>query len=184
MDVKGVTTLFAYRSLAVQPATLLALSDPVRTTYLRASMDWNEQASGVIFYDSNNPTSTTVDGVPDTIAVSPVAKWTQVSSITGTVVSVSQMPAGLGGTQSTYYRDDSTLDGADTGDQRSYGDTGFQVDDPVPGQYATLGHMYFAAGATTGVGARYEEYYDHPLEVSVGPVSPVWHAYLPVVSRQ
>ena len=53
------------------------------------------------------------------------------TGVTGTVVSVSNIPAGLGGTQSTYYKDDSAIESDDTGDQRSYGDTGLQVDDRV-----------------------------------------------------
>ncbi|NIS10616.1 MAG: hypothetical protein GWN18_01200, partial [Thermoplasmata archaeon] len=58
-------------------------------------------------------------------------RWNQVSGLTGTIVTVSRFPPGIGDAASTYYKDDSAIDGTDTGDQRSYGDAGFQVDDPT-----------------------------------------------------
>jgi hypothetical protein len=180
-SIKGATALFAYRSLVVQPTKIVAWAAPAPTTRLRSSMDWSEQASGMVYYDANNPTAKTIDGVPDTIVDTPIAKWMQVSGASGSVVSVSELPAGLGGTRTTYYRDDSAIDGGDTGDQRSYGDVGFQIDNPVPGIHDALGHIYFVEGATTSVGARYEGYFDHPLQVSIGSVSPLWRLHLPLV---
>ena len=73
-------------------------------------------------------------GLPDTITITPPTRWTQVASTTGAIVNVVNIPAGLGGSQSTYYKDDSTVDSNDTGDQRSYGDAGFQVNNPNPGR--------------------------------------------------
>ena len=106
----------------------------------------------------------------------------------GTVVSVSDIPAKLGGTQSTYYRDDGTADSNDTGDQCSYGDAGLRVDDPTPGIYTVLGHVYFLTGAVTNVGATYVDYYDIPLQVSIASLPPEAapsgrYAYLPVVIK-
>jgi hypothetical protein len=146
-------------------------------------MDWNDQASGMIYYDANNPAGVTVDGIADAITITPPTRWTQVSGVTGTIVSVSQVPAGIGGTSSTYYKDDSTIDGNDTGDQRSYGDAGFQVDDPSPGTYNVLGHIYFLTGTTANVGATYVDYYDNPLEVNVAPFTPKWCIYLPLAMK-
>ncbi len=75
------------------------------------------------------------------------------------------------------------MDGSDTGDQRSYGDAGLQVQDPIPGIYTTLGHIYALTGTTTSVGSTYEGYYDHPLQVNVGYIPPVRCVYLPFVNR-
>jgi hypothetical protein len=177
------TTLFAYRSLVVQPAPVVVPGAPAQDIHLRISVDWNEQASGMTYYDANNPTGTTIDGSLDVVAVTPATRWTQVTGIPGTVVNVSQTPGGLGGTQSTYYRDDSAVDAGDAGDGRSYGDAGFQVDDPVPGTYTMLGHIYFLTGTTANVGAVYVDYYDNPLELSVETASPMWYVYLPLVAR-
>jgi hypothetical protein len=176
-------TLFAYRSLFVQPATAMVPGAPAQDIYLRVSMDWNDQASGMIYYDANNPAGATVDGIADAITLTPPTRWTQVSGITGTIVSVSQVPAGIGGTSSTYYKDDSTIDGSDTGDQQSFGDAGFQVDDPSPGTYNVLGHIYFLTGTTANVGATYVDYYDNPLEVNIAPFTPKWCIYLPLAMK-
>ena len=103
--IQTTATLFAYRSLIVQPATIAVPGAPVQITYYRTSMDWNEQAAGMVFYDANNPAGATIDGITDTITISPPTRWTQVASVAGSVVNVSKIPAGLGGTQSTYYYD-------------------------------------------------------------------------------
>jgi len=133
----------------------------------------------MVFYDDNNPAGVVIDGVPDVITATPPGSYAEFAGVAGTVVSVGRAPAGLGGTHSTYYKDDSILDGEDTGDQRSYGDTGLQVENPTPGIYVSLGHLYLLTGTTTSVGAMFAESYDHPLEVSLAPVSEVWKLYLP-----
>lgn len=182
--IQTTATLFAYRSLIVQPATMVVPGTPVQNTYYRTSMDWNEQASGMTYYDANNPGGATIDGIPDAITISPPTRWTQVASVTGTVVNVSKIPAGLGGTQSTYYKDNNAVDSDDTGDQRSYGDAGLQVDDPNAGTYTMLGHVYFLTGTTANVGATYLDYYDNPVQASVAAVPPPrWYIYLPLVIK-
>jgi hypothetical protein len=167
-----VTTLFAYRSLVVQRAEISILGDPIQTTYYRNSMDWNAQAGGMTYYDANTPAGATIDGLADAITITPPSRWNQVTGLAGTVINVSRIPAGLGGDQSTYYKDDDTLDSNDTGDQRSYGDAGLQIDDPNPGTYPTLGHTYFLTGTATNVGATYVDYYDHPLQANVAVFVP------------
>lgn len=177
-------TLFAYRSLVVRPETIVVPGSPAQVSYLRISMDWNEQALGMIYYDANNPAGVTIDGEPDSgFFFTPATTWTQVTSVTGTVVNVSNIPAGLGGSQSTYYRDDDSPDSNDTGDWLSYGDAGLQVDNPNPGTYTTLGHIYFPTGTTANVGATYVEYYDNPLQTNVAAVPSRWYVHLPLVVK-
>ena len=181
--VTSTTTLFAYRSLAVQLAPVEIPGGLVQITYQRVSMDWNERVVGMVYYDDNNLAGVTIIGNSE-IITTPLTRWTQVTGITGTVVNVSQVPAGLGGTRSTYYKDDADLDAGDTGDRRSYGDAGFQVYDPEPGTYTVLGHTYFLTGVTANVGATYAGYYDNPLQVSVATfIPPKWYVYLPLVAK-
>jgi hypothetical protein len=181
--VTSTTTLFAYRSV-VQFAPVEIPGDLIQITYYRTSMDWNERAVGMVYYDDNNSSSVPVDGSPDVITTTPLSRWGQFASVTGTVVSVSQIPPGLGGTQSTYYKDDSSPDAGDTGDHRSYGDAGFQVYDPEPGTYTMLGHTYFLTGTMANVGATYVNYYDHPIQVSVATFTPPrQYVYLPLVAK-
>jgi hypothetical protein len=182
--VTSTATLFAYRSLAVQLAPIEIPGGLVQITYQRTSMDWNERAVGMVYYDANNPAGVTVDGITDTIITTPPTRWTQVTGVTGTVVNVSQIPSGLGGTQSTYYKDDADFDAGDTGDRRSYGDAGLQVYDPNPGSYTVLGQTYFLTEATANVGATYAGYYDNPLQVSVATFTPpTQYIYLPFVAK-
>ena len=184
-SIPGKVTLFAYRSLVVLPETFTILGYPVHMTHLRSSMDWNEQATGMAYYDANNSSDVTVDGSLDSITTSPVSRWGQFASVTGTVVSVSEIPSDLEGTQSTYYKDDSTIDTDDTGDQRSYGDTGIQVVDPNAGTHTLLGYTYFLTGVTANVGATYVSYYDNPIQVDVGAfISARYHVYLPLVAKR
>jgi hypothetical protein len=181
--VTSTATLFAYRSLAVQLAPIEIPGGLVQITYQRTSMDWNERAVGMVAYDANNPAGVTIVGNSEVITTPPT-RWTQVTGVTGTVVNVSQIPAGLGGTQSTYYKDDADFDAGDMGDHRSYGDAGFQVYDPNPGSYTVLGQTYFLTEATANVGATYVDYYDHPIQVSVAAFTPPkQYIYLPFVAK-
>jgi hypothetical protein len=181
--VTNTATLFAYHSLAVQLAPIEIPGGLIQITYQRVSMDWNEQAVGMVYYDANNPAGVTIVGNSE-IITAPPTRWTQVTGVTGTVVSVSQIPAGLEGTQSTYYKDDGDFDAGDTGDHRSYGDAGLQVYDPNPGSYTVLGQTYFLTEATANVGATYAGYYDNPLQVSVTTFIPSKrYVYLPLVAK-
>jgi hypothetical protein len=183
VPTQATTTLFAYRSTVVQPAAVSVPGAPVHVNYFRLSVDWNEMASGMTYYDANNPAGVSIDGAPDALTLAPATGWTQVSSSTGTLVNVIGIPAGMGGTQSTYYKDDSAVDSDDTGDQLSYGDAGFRTDDPNPGTYTILGQMYFLTGTTTNVGATYVDYYEHPLQVEVAAYVGVFKIFLPLLQK-
>jgi hypothetical protein len=178
-----VTTLFAYRSLVVQPSRIGVPGDLVEIDYLRISLDWNEEAAGMSYYDSNNSAGETIDGTPDNVIVQPPSRWNQVSGVAGTVVNVTQIPADLGGAQSSYYKDDATIDIHDTGDQKSYGDAGLQVQAPPPGTFDLLRHTYFLTQSAPNVGENFVGYYDSPLEVQVGFVTTGWSIHLPLILR-
>jgi len=182
--VRDTATLFAYRSLVVRPETVVIPGAPAHIVYLRTSLDWNEHVAGMTYYDANNPAGAIIDGGPDTLVITPSSTWSQVTGVSGTLVIVSETPAGLGGSPSTYYKDDdSVVDGSDTGDRLSYGDAGLQVDNPNPDSYVLLGHIYFPTSTLANVGATYAGYYDNPLQTSVGTVRSRWTIYLPLVAK-
>ncbi len=170
-QVRSTDVLFAYRSLSVQPGEF-EISDNPKVTHIRISTDWNSNAVGMTYYDANNPDGTSIDGSNDAIVKSPPTNWTQIAGSDGSIIYVSMIPADLGGTQASYYKDDSAVDGDDTGDQRSYGDAGFEVDTPNTGTYPLLGHVYFFTGTVPNVGNTYLEYYNNPLQVSVASFVP------------
>ena len=180
-QIQGNATVFAYRSLFARPAVLEPPSE-IQITSLRLSTDWNNQAAGMTYYDANTPVGVTIDGIPDAIAATPATRWSQVTGVTGTAITVLRIPAGVGGAQSTYYKDDSALDSGDTGDRRSYGDAGIRVDNPNAGTYTLLAHTYFLTGSMGHVGSVYANYYDHPLLVSVS--ASMWRVFLPVIMKR
>jgi hypothetical protein len=158
---------FFYQGLITQAASFSTPLPPIVITYWRISFDWNASASGMTYYDSNNPAGVTIDGVVDTVDIDPVAEWQEVTGANGTMITTLDVPDSLTGA-STYYKDNNTVDPNDTGDQMSYGDAGFQVNVPAGGQtYDLLVYTYFLTDAQPNVGATYFDYYLNPLDVQV-----------------
>lgn len=119
----------AYRSLFHDIVAIDLSSYPVVIHWVRVSSDYNDKAIGSIYYDANSGTAVSVDGQPDTVPSLPSTNWWQLSGSTGTVVQVIDT-AGIGGTPSNYYKDDATVDSGDTGDKRSFADSGPRVESP------------------------------------------------------
>lgn len=169
---QGVGTLFAYRSLVPTALTLEVPGSPISITSARISTDWSAQAAGLTYYDQNNPNGVIIDGNPDTLLTTPPANWNQVAGSQGSVVTVNRIPADLGGQQSTYYKDSSAYDSKDKGDHLSYGDAGFQVQNPQTGTYSLVQHIYFLIGVTGNIGETYLDEYDHPLLIEAMAYTP------------
>ena len=135
---------------------------------VRFSDDWrNPFESGMqpmTYYDSNTPGGVTVDGSPDSVPTSPVAAWTQVSGALGSLVRVAEIDAG-GGTASSYYKDQSVTDPADTGDKKSFGDAGYRLDNP--NGLVILSFASYVLPANQGnVGGTYAQYPANPLQAA------------------
>lgn len=153
-------------------------------TAARLSMDFNQAATGAMFYNATVPTGVTIDGSPDpAVQEEPLSPWWQVSHTSGTLVQVADT-AGVGGTQTNYYLDDATEDPDDTGDQRSYGDTGFKVDGPNQTiDYRTA--LYVLPGGLPNVGQMYAAQAANPLHVTpLAPATLTQRIYLPLMLRQ
>jgi hypothetical protein len=75
------------------------------------------------------------------------------------------------GSYENYYKDDSTQDGIDTGDQQSFGDAGYKVvftpGQPEYGQLDVSMHEYFLDPNQPGLGESYLAYRENPLQVQV-----------------
>lgn len=144
------------------PCTSLVLN------WLRFSGDWlDPAASGMVpalYYDDNTPVGVAIDGSPDSVAAAPANAWKQVSGGQGSLVQVVNVTLG-GGTLSNYYEDDASQDPDDTGDQRSYGDAGFRVDNPS-GQVSFELFNVVLGPQQPNVGALYRSYHDQPLQTT------------------
>ncbi len=156
-------------------------------TAARISTDFNQTASGATFYNATVPPEApvTVDGNPDpAVQEEPLSPWWQISHTSGTLVQVADA-SGVGGTQANYYLDDDTEDPGDTGDQRSYGDTGLKVDGPnATIDYRTALYV-LPPGGLSDVGQMVAAQAANPLHVTtLAPATLTQRIYLPLMLRQ
>jgi hypothetical protein len=156
--------ILGYRGLQVGRMAIDLSGVPVPLLSGRLSTDLSPAASGSRYFDPNIPAGVLVDGFPDVVPASPAARWSQVSGPTGSVVRVVDF-SGAGGTPSTYYKDDQTLDNSDTGDKRSYGDAGVKVQNPLK-KFTFRNWNYMLPAGQPNVGALYDAYARNPLQVT------------------
>ena len=89
-----------------------------------------------------------------------------------------------GGTVTNYYKDDGAIDLDDTGDQRSYGDTGLIVANP--GSILTLSLVTYVLppGTLGNVGSDYHQRINNPLlATTVAEFFSTDRVYLPVILK-
>jgi hypothetical protein len=137
---------------------------PLSIDDLRTSLDLNDPAvTGITNYYDSNGTAAIIDGAADTVPGSPRIEWYQASGVTGGLfVAIPTLNTG-GGAASNYYRDDGQIDTSDTGDQRSYSDTGVFVANPGNIIELSLVSYILPPGTVDNVGASYFERVSNPL---------------------
>jgi acetyl esterase/lipase len=131
---------------------------------VRLSLDFNQQATGAIFYSAVVTDGVTVDGITDTVPATPYSPWWQLSTVSGTIVFVGEASS-AGVLLTNYYVDNADYDPSDTGDQQHYGDVGVVIDNADP-SFIYTGTLYFLSGSHPNVGAAYEARRTHPLSVT------------------
>jgi hypothetical protein len=182
-DVNLSTLYKAYASLLQGSADVsYALTSLASINSTRTSLDFASTVSPGTFYNANTPGGVMVDGSPETIAETPISHWAQVSHSTGSLVQVSD-PSSVGGTQKNYYKDDDTIDADDTGDQKSYGDTGILIEGDVNDSFTIESTLYVLDADQDNVGATYEEYYSNPLMVVPFAQGERKKLFLPVIFK-
>lgn len=182
---RGTAVTQAYASF-VRTATSIDLTElpgNIVIDEVRVSTDLTNAATGGTFYNENASTGVTIDGMPDTVPSTPFTQaWRQVSLNVGTMIQVMDLNS-PGGTLSHYYKDDSTLDNNDTGDKRSYGDSGVMVMSPTARSIEVVSAQYVLAGRQPNRGAEFYAIFQNPLQVSWrlegGP-----KVYLPIILRE
>lgn len=180
---RGAATTFGYRSV-VDTLTILDLSSisGVNISELRLSTDLANTIGTATFYDENIPTGVVVDGVADMVPSVPfTAPWRQVSTASGSFIQLVSI-TGAGGTAQHYYKDDSTFDTKDTGDQQSYGDGGITVVDPTGKVISVQTRLFFLVGTQPNRGTEFNAYRQTPLTV-IAAFDSVHHTYLPAIGR-
>ena len=172
--------LIGYRALV---RTVLSEDLLPGTTAARLSTDFSAEAAGATFYNANSPAGATIDGDPtESIAASPLSPWWQVTHETGTLVQVGDS-SGVGGTQTNYYKDDDTVDPADTGDQMSYGDTGLSVTSPNESIFYDAA-LYILPPGQSNIGSGVADHAMNPVQVTAVARKPArYRVYLPVTLK-
>ncbi len=157
-------TTIGYSSYYAALAVPLSPTDIDNTiTFVRGSVDLSPDAVGMTMYDDFNPSGVSIDGVPDAGVVGTIPTWVEITGAHGTIIVMGD-GSGVGGTQSLYYKDNANINSGDTGDLRSYGDTGFQITSPNAGSYANLvGWVWYLPANVGNVGATYRAYTSNPL---------------------
>lgn len=184
---RGSATLLAYKSFLETrtPISLSGLPQLVVIDEVRVSTDLANTVTNGTYYNENVPAGVTIDGVPDVVPPTPFAQpWRQVSLASGTIVQVADV-SGAGGAPAHYYKDDSTVDPNDTGDKRSFGDSGVVVTAPTARSFTVVSSQYIVAGQPGNQGAAFLAAFNNPLVVT--PQLQRWTlaqaVYLPIVLR-
>ena len=122
-----------YFPYSVYISSSLNLSSlPLPLQLIRQSLDFNENAIGMNYYDMNVPGGVIIDGNPDAVPLTPVlfhpeVNWNHITGSQGTAVTLFRF-APLGSASfGHYYKDDDVIDPDDTGDGKSFGDNGFLI---------------------------------------------------------
>jgi subtilisin family serine protease len=180
---RGASLTRAYGSFlqTTTPVDLTSL-DFITIDELRISTDLTNTITNGTYYNENVPGGVTIDGITDTVPATPfVNAWRQVSLDDGTTIQVVDLGA-LDGTPSHYYRDDgvTVVDGADTGDQRSFGDSGVRVISPTATLFTVESAQFVLPGRQANRGAEFYAYFRNPLLVSIRAEGEQY-VYLPLI---
>jgi hypothetical protein len=168
----------------------------IQPDFIRTSFDWISPTSSGLktYYDNNTPAGVAIDGVPDAISTTPRLNWFQVNGEAagpgGLVMAFPRLDA-RGGTVLNYYRDNGALDANDTGDQRSFGDSGLRINGPYAAPAIisfTLTTYVLPPGSSTNVGAGYFARAAQPLQIEstvqcYAPAGSCLRIHLPLVTR-
>ena len=159
---------------------------------LRTSLDLNDPATTGLtrFFDSNG-SDVAIDGQNDSVAASPLFQWVQMSGAAagpgGMVVAFPNLDLG-GSSAVNYYKDDGAVDNADTGDKRSFADTGLTVNAPGSRTAITLAGLILPQGASANVGQSVFSRTVTPITVQVSALpyldpSLLQELYVPLILR-
>ncbi len=181
---RGTAVTLAYASF-LRTTTLIDFTGLPANIVLdeaRVSTDLASTVTDGTFYNENVSGGVTIDGVPDAVSPTPFAQaWRQVSLNSGTTIQVVDLGS-PGGTLSHYYKDDSTLDNNDTGDKKSYGDSGIKVTSPTARSIRVASAQYVLPGRQPNRGAEFYAIFQNPLQVS-WRLEEGQKAYLPIILR-
>jgi len=170
-----VSQYFPYSNVfSLQNINIPVIDDSfIRVTIgeIRQSLDFNDRASGMKFYNAANLGGVTIDGnddgaVPD--GLTDGLNWMMAAGNPGTVLSLTTVPV-LGDSRKLYFKDNAVQDVADTGDKLSYGDFGWRLSTAtnITGVLDfVLTTYYLEANRPASIGEEFKTRANSPLAVT------------------
>jgi hypothetical protein len=139
---------------------------------IRQSVDLNERAVGMKFFNAFNSSGITVDGVPDspvkTITDPPDGlNWSMITGNQGSIVTLLNIPL-IGTKRELYFNDNLNPNNDDTGDKKSYGDTGILVTAPAQGSSFSFDFTtyYVEKNQAVAAGDQFKQRALNPVQVT------------------
>lgn len=187
----GALNVAFYRERFAFETTLNTTGLPQGTVVesIRTSFDLNDPATtGLTSFFGSNGNNAAIDGNPDSVAEGSLFQWVQASGAPGGMVVAFPNTNVGGGSAANYYLDNSAVNSGDTGDQKSFADTGLIINNPTGSAAITLAGMILPAGTTANVGQSVYARTVTPITVQVSAmpfVDPgaVRDLYLPMITR-
>jgi hypothetical protein len=140
---------------------------------VRQSVDLSDRAVGMKFYNAFNSSGFMVDGAPDspvkTITDSPDGwNWLMFTGNQGTIVTLMDVPL-IGSRRKLYFADNltPTTNTKDTGDLKSYGDTGVTITSPAQGSSFSfkVKTYYVEKNQVAAFGGQFKQRELRPMQV-------------------
>jgi len=142
---------------------------------IRQSFDLEPAASGMNLYNPYNRNGILIDGyggndgIDSTLVDFPTVNWWLITGDQGSYAIVFRLSE-LGDNRVLYYKDDSTLvdEGADTGDRRSWGDTGIKITGTdISGDISfSYNAYYLGPNKSDNLGDTLATNFANPLQIS------------------
>jgi hypothetical protein len=182
---QGLANGIAYGA-SLRSTTLIELPAELTIEQVRLSADHNQNAIGGIYYDENTPAGVVINGVADNVPAAPLNRiWRQISLSSGTLVQIVRLND-TGGTLNRYYKDQITIDNSDTGDKRSFADSGIVLNAPTASTISIENIQHILPGRQPNVGGSVYTIFGRPLTVQVVALPPAAAPnplFLPTLSR-
>lgn len=166
---EGVLQTAAYGSrldflIEFDPSVLGSLN----LDYLQTTLDLNDpMLTSIDLYCDSNGNCAQIDGIQEPVPNTPAITWYEVTGDEGGLVVAFPLIETGGGTIENLYFDDANGLPLDTGDGKSYGETGLRINDATTVLTFNLSAYILPPGTDSNVGQSYFDRATNPLESAV-----------------
>lgn len=163
-------------SLSVRVGAITGIDADISSA--KVTMDLNEDAPNMKFISANNPEPGFIingsQDSPNTIIdnVLSDSNWVYINNEQkGTIVHFFPLMSTVGGTRKLYYADTMSKVSGDTGDNRSFGDTGIDISGGINPPFTMSYKGYFLSKDSTNseLGAKLAHYEKNPFQINAVP---------------